>query len=93
MTHDPVSWIDQAAAHQWSVDELRQAIRDAKDPVAEAERARRAHDRVEQAVRKYNEHWAPVTGQRAVLVWAAAKNPGGSASGDHAAALLATPQA
>lgn len=72
MTEDPLAWIDQAAAHQWSVEELRQAIRDAKDPVADAERARRAQERVEQAVRKYNEHWAPVTGQRAVLVWASA---------------------
>jgi len=69
MTQDPDFWIDQAAAHQWSVAELRQAIRDAKDAVADAERARRARERVEQAVRKYNEQWASVTGQRAVLVW------------------------
>lgn len=75
MTRDPEGWIDQAAAHQWSVEELRQAIRDARDPVALAEQARRAQERVEQTVRKYNEHWAPLTGQRAVLVWA------GSAAG------------
>jgi|GEM_PF-4426771 len=80
MTEAPQGWIERAVEQAWSVKEMRQAIRDAKDRIDEAEQARRAGERLEQAVRKFNEHFAGLAGRRAVLSWEATparhqKNP------------------
>ena len=69
MTEDPAGWIEQAVANEWSVKDMRQAIKDAKDRIDEAEQARRAGERLEQAVRKFNEHFGDLAGRRAVLSW------------------------
>jgi hypothetical protein len=62
MTTDPAQWITAAAAHQWSVDDLRLAIRAARDPVADADQARRAAARLARAVARHNARWAAWTG-------------------------------
>lgn len=67
MTEDPAQWLDTAVDHQLSVDELREAIRDAADPIAEADETERAEKRVARAVDRYNEQWSLITGRRAVL--------------------------
>ncbi len=67
MTEDPAKWLDTAVDHQLSVDELREAIRDAADPIAEADETERAEKRVANAVERYNERWSLITGRRAVL--------------------------
>lgn len=69
MTENPAAWIDKAAQNSWSQRELKQAIKDTKDRLSDAERARRTEERMEQAVAKYNEQWAEATGKRAVLAW------------------------
>lgn len=71
MTDDPDYWIQVAVDHQLSVEEMRQAIRDAKDPVAESDEAERAAQRVTQAVSRYNDQWALLTGRRALLTFVA----------------------
>lgn len=71
MTDDPAGWLERAVENGWSHRELRLAIRDARDRIAEAEEARRARERIVQAVRKYNERWRDVTGDRAVLTFEA----------------------
>ena len=68
-TQDPATWIDEAVAHQWSVEELRQAIQDTKDPVAETVLADRALDRIKRAIDKYNVEWSHVSGEQLALVY------------------------
>lgn len=69
-TDDPAGWIDQAVAHAWSVEDLRAAIRDARDPVARDEQARQAAKRLERAVERFVEDWAATYGAVPVLSWA-----------------------
>ncbi|MDA8344445.1 MAG: hypothetical protein M0Z66_03055 [Thermaerobacter sp.] len=69
MTGDPEKWLDAAAEKGYSIAELRRAINDAKDQVSLEEQARRATERLFQAVNKYNELYAPVSGERASIVW------------------------
>jgi hypothetical protein len=52
-TTDPAQWIT-AAAHQWSVDDLRCAIRAPRDAIADADQARRAAARLVRAADRYN---------------------------------------
>jgi hypothetical protein len=54
LTDGPAGWPETAVAHQWSVREFRQAIRGAADPIADAERARRAAEAPVRAVERYN---------------------------------------
>lgn len=74
MTENPAEWIDKAVQNGWTQRELQNAIADAKDPLSEAERARRAEEQLEQKARKYNEHWSVMTGKRAVLMWVDAQS-------------------
>lgn len=67
MTEDPAQWLDTAVDHRLSVDELREAIRDAADPIAEADETERAEKRVARAVDRYIDQWSLITGRRAVL--------------------------
>ncbi|MCL8208299.1 MAG: hypothetical protein K6V97_09550 [Actinomycetia bacterium] len=62
LTHDPAGWIDRAVAEGLSVRELRAAIRAARDPVARAEQARQVAERIQQAVRRFNERWSALYG-------------------------------
>lgn len=82
MTDDPDHWLQVAVDHQLSVDEMRQAIRDAKDPVAESDEAERAEQRVVRAVDRYNEQWALLTGRRATLTFLTVTGSVVSGSGD-----------
>lgn len=88
MTEDPDHWIDQAVQHSWSVRELQDAIQDAKDGVEQAEAARRARDRIENSIKKYNERWTPITDLVARVVWAH-RTVGASADTSEAEADLA----
>jgi len=76
-TDDPAAWIDRAAAEQWSVADLREAIRAARDPVAADAAAEQARARLERAVERFNRLYAGVAGVRATLAWepAAALDP------------------
>ena len=78
-TADPAHWLALAVAHQWSVDDLRHAIRDARDPVARDTAARRAAERLQRAVNRFNTDYAPVLGQRVDLLWSAWADPAASA--------------
>lgn len=69
MTENPEGWIEETLDHDWSVKELRQEIKDKKDRIDEAEQARRAGERLEQAVNKFNEHFSVTAGRKAVLSW------------------------
>ena len=71
MTEEAAQWLDTAVDHKLSVDELRDAIRGAGDPVAAADETERAEKRVSHAVERYNERWSLVTGRRAVLSFVA----------------------
>ena len=70
-TDDPPYWRDQAVANGWSVEDLRAAIRAAKDPVAATEGARTAAQRLERAVAKFVDEWSRAYGAKPVLVWKA----------------------
>ena len=72
-TDDPPYWRDQAVANGWSVEDLRAAIRAAKDPVAATEGARTAAQRLERAVSKFVDEWSQAYGSMPVLVWKAVK--------------------
>lgn len=75
-TDDPPRWLEQAVANAWSVEDLRAAIREEKDPVAAAEGARTAAKRLERAVSKFVDEWSPTYGSMPVLVWKAVKSSG-----------------
>jgi hypothetical protein len=68
-TDDPERWLSMAIEQQWSVQDLRDAIRAAKDPVAAEATAQRAADRLERAVDKFNAAHAAVYGQTAAITW------------------------
>lgn len=68
-TDDPAAWIDRAAAEQWNVADLREAIRAARDPVAADAAAEQAQARLERAVERFNRLYAATAGVRAVLQW------------------------
>lgn len=69
MTENPEVWLQRAVADQLSVKELQQAITDNRDRLSEAEEARRAAERLVQAAKKFNERFAQIAGQEAVLTW------------------------
>lgn len=69
MTTDPAGWLDRATAEGWSTDQLLQAIQDAKDELAEAERCRRAQEKLQRLVDQFNEEFSMLAGRRAQLVW------------------------
>ena len=69
-TEDPDYWLHEAVAEEWSVDDLRAAIKTAKDPVAASVAAQQAAERLTRAVQKFNATHAGVYGQDAALVWA-----------------------
>lgn len=69
MTQDPDGWLQKSIANEFSVKDLRQAIADGRDRISEAEEARRAAERLVQAARKFNERYAQITGQQAVVTW------------------------
>ena len=68
-TEEPKAWIEQAAAGEWSVRDLAKAIREAKDPMDEAERYRRDREALEREVARFNKRWPE--GEEAVLSWRA----------------------
>lgn len=70
VTDDPLAWLDQAVAHAWSVEDLRAAIKDAQDPIARDEKARRAAKRLERAVARFVDDWAATYGAVPILTWA-----------------------
>jgi hypothetical protein len=72
MTEEPERWIALAVEKGLSVAELRQAIGAARERLSEAEEARRAEERIVQAVRRYNELYSGVTGRKAVVLFEAA---------------------
>jgi len=76
LTEDPAGWLQAAVDHQWSVRELRRAIRGQADPIADAEQARRAAEALVRAVERYNAQWARAGGQRAVLHFVSAARTG-----------------
>lgn len=73
MTEDPDRWLVTAIDKGWSQRDLAQAIKDTKDQMSESEQATAAAERLEQAVRKYNEHFQPISGRKAVLSWVVEK--------------------
>ncbi len=73
MTEDPDKWLVTAIDKGWSQRDLAQAIKDTKDKMSESEQATAAAERLEQAVRKYNEHFQPISGRKAVLSWVVEK--------------------
>lgn len=89
MTENPEGWLERATENAWSHSEMLRAIRDSKDKIDEAEQARRAGERLEQAVRKFNEHWAEKAGRKAVLSWEDAVNRFPLTPGEDAALILA----
>lgn len=68
-TETPQTWLDRAVAQELSVRELRRAIREQRDLVDEEGRYRASVERVEQAVRKFNEAWETRRNIKASLVW------------------------
>lgn len=68
-TDDPDRWLGMAVAQQWSVQDLREAVRAAKDPVAAELAAQRAAVRLDRAVEKFNADHSGVYGQAAELTW------------------------
>ncbi|MCY0884251.1 MAG: hypothetical protein OWV35_00010 [Firmicutes bacterium] len=69
MTADPGYWLDQAVAHGWSVADLQEAIREARDGVALTDRALKARTRLERAVARFNAELGPTLGLEAELVF------------------------
>ncbi|MHB1926523.1 MAG: hypothetical protein ACYCRD_04560 [Leptospirillum sp.] len=73
MTEDPDRWLVTAIDKGWSQRDLAQAIKDTKDKMSESEQATAAAERLEQAIRTYNEHFQPISGRKAVLSWVVEK--------------------
>lgn len=69
MTEAPEKWVKAATEKSLSVSELRRAISDAKDRLSIEEQARRALERLFQAVNRFNELHAPILGEYATLTW------------------------
>lgn len=69
LTADPAYWLGQAVAHGWSVADLQEAIREAKDGVAAVDRALRARTRLERAVARFNRELGPALGLEAELAF------------------------
>ena len=69
LTEDPEAWLQRALKGSLSVQELRQAVTDSKDRLTEAEEAQRAAERLIQATKKFNERYAEIVGQQAILRW------------------------
>jgi hypothetical protein len=69
MTEEPMDWIDRAVSSGWSVQDLKDAIQDAKDPISEADQQARDRQALGRAVKRYNDRWAGVTREEAVLAF------------------------
>jgi hypothetical protein len=69
MTEEPMDWIAQATSQGWSVQDLKDAIQDAKDPISEADQQARDRQALERAVRRYNTRWAAPLREEAVLTF------------------------
>lgn len=81
-TADPAHWLALAVAHQWSVADLREALRAARDPVAQDTAAQQAAERLRRAADRFNMLYAPVLGQRVDLLWSAWADPAAPAIAD-----------
>ena len=69
MTENPDTWVKAAIEKSLSVADLRREITDAKDRLTIEEQARRALERLLQAVNRFNELHAPILGEYAVLTF------------------------
>ena len=69
-TENPERWLSEAVSEGWSVDDLREAVKSAKDPVAAEVAAQQAAERLTRTVEKFNAEHAAVYGQAAALAWA-----------------------
>lgn len=68
VTEDPQEWLNQAVANQWSVKDMKETIKDAKDKLAEADQYRRAQERMEREIERFNKRWGH-KGLEASLEW------------------------
>lgn len=69
LTEEPERWLETAIKNELSVADLKEAISANKDRLSEAEEARRAAERLMQAVLKFNDRFSSITGQKAKIVW------------------------